>query len=281
MPGATDYLKGAAGGAATGAAIGGPWGAAIGGGIGLLGTYLSGDDGNKQQTADMIAQYRARYGQDLNMGPAAQSQNSGFRSQQQGLADRLDAQSRGLGPSLATEQLKSGLDQNMAQQASFAASGRGSQAGVGAFMAANNAARLGAQTDQQAAQARIQEQMNAQQQLGGLLNQGRNSDEANSQFNANQQNQAAMANQRAQLQAMGMTDDQISKLLGVQQQQYTTPGFSDQLLAGGAGMYAMSATQKAQSAAAAKAAAAVPGGGSGGGYAGVRMPDGSLLNSGH
>lgn len=246
MPGATDYLKGGAGGAAAGAAFG-PYGAAIGAGVGMLGVYLSGDDGNSQQTQDMINQYRARYGQDLNMGPAAQADYSNFRGQQQGLANRLEAQSMGQGPSLATEQLKAGLDRNMAQQASIAASGRGGQAGVGAFTAANNAANMGMQTDQASAQARIQEQYNAQQQLGSVLGQGRQADEGVNQFNAQQQNYNMEANQKAQLQAMGLTDDQITKMMQLQQQQYAGPHFSDQLMAGGAGMYAQYSAQNALS----------------------------------
>lgn len=274
MPGVSDYLKGAGGGALAGGAVGGPIGAAIGGGVGLLGAAFGGDPNDQQNQA--LQQYLQQYynRQAPQMGAASQSDMSAFRGQQQGLADRLDAQSRGLGPSLATEQLKAGLDQNMAQQASIAASGTGNQAGVAAFTAANNAARAGQATNQQAVQARIQEQFNAQQQLGGVLNQGRNSDEANSQFNAQQNNYAAEANLKAQLEAMGYNDQQIRSLLGMQQQNNNAPKLSDQILAGGAGMYAAGATQRAQ--AKASAGATPPSGGSG--YQGVRMPDGSLYN---
>lgn len=271
MPGAGDYLKGAGGGAMAGGAIGGPWGAAIGAGVGLLGTAFAGDPNDQQ--AQAVQQY-LKYYQNRDapqMGAASQSDMSAYRAQQQGLANRLDAQSRGAGPSLATEQLKAGLDQNMSQQASIAAGGTGNQAGVAAFMAANNAARAGTQTNQLAAQARIQEQYNAQQQLAGVLNQGRNSDEANTQFNAQQNNYAAEANLKAKLEAMGYNDAQIRALLGVQTQDNNAPKFSDQMLAGGAGMYAQAATQNAQ----AKASSAkAPAGNDG--YNGVRMPDGSL-----
>lgn len=253
MPSVADYLKGAGGGALAGGGMAGPWGAAIGGGVGLLATMFGGDpkDQQSQQLQQMMEYYRNR--QAPQMGPASQSQLSEFRGDQRGLADRLTAQSMGQGPSLAAEQLKSGLDQGMAQQASIAARGTGNQAGVGAFMAANNAARMAQSTNQQAAQARIQEQFNAQQQLASVLNQGRTSDEANSQFNAQQNNYAAEANLRAQLQAMGYNDDQIRALIGDQMSNSQQPGLSDQLLAGGAGLYSMAATQNAQSKAAAAA----------------------------
>ncbi|HEY6021368.1 MAG TPA: hypothetical protein VIY48_16130, partial [Candidatus Paceibacterota bacterium] len=109
MPGVSDYLKGAGGGALAGAGIGGPWGAAIGGGIGLLGTMFGGDPNDQQQQA--IQAYLQQYGnrQAPQMGAASQSDYSNFRGQQQGLANRLEAQSMGQGPSLATEQLKAGL----------------------------------------------------------------------------------------------------------------------------------------------------------------------------
>lgn len=249
MGGLGDFLKGAAGGALGGSALG-PFGA-IGGGLlgGLLGGF--GSDPNEDQRNQLQAYLSQVQGRQApQLGPASQSALSGFRQNQSDLIKRLEAQSRGEGPSLATETLKAATDRNMAQQASIAASGRGNPA-LAAIQASNMSGRLGMQAGQDAAQARIAEQNMALSQLGSAINQGRTSDETNSQFNAQQQNFRDQANLQAKLQAMGMTDEQIRAIFGQMGGTTGQPTLGDQLLSGGAGMYALGATQKAQSAASA------------------------------
>jgi len=104
------------------------------------------------------------------------SQQAQFRGDQLGLAQQLQAQSQGQGPSLANLQLQQALNQSQSQAMGMAAS----QRGVNPAIAARNAQMSMGQNQQaaamQSAQTRMQEQMNAQGQLGNVLNQGRGGD---------------------------------------------------------------------------------------------------------
>jgi hypothetical protein len=89
--------------------------------------------------------------------------------QQQQLAQQLQAQALGQGPSVAGIQLGQGLEQINRGQASQAA-GVGGEGGVLArYSAMNNAAQAGAAENQSAALARATEIANAQQNLGNVL----------------------------------------------------------------------------------------------------------------
>jgi len=246
--------KGALGGAATGATIGsvaGPYGAAIGGVIGGIGGGLAGlfggDDGGAEQAAQeqqkRLEEFRQKLlgRQDLQLGPAAQGVTSDFRTSQQGLIDRLDALSKGQGPSLAGEQLKQATDRNMAQQQSIAQSGHGN-ATLANLVAANNSQNLGQAAAQQAAIARIVETQAATQQLGQVSGQARAQDEQASQFNAQQRNFQAQANLEAKLKMMGLSDSAITSimsqqgsLIGQQAAIAGRPTMGDQIFAGGVG----------------------------------------------
>lgn len=207
--------KGAAGGAMIGTAIAPGLGTAIGGGIGFLGGLFGG--GDDEQMKQMLAEYYKQA-----MKPPTEASYSDFRGNQRDLVGRLEAMSKGQGPSLAAQQFQAATDRNVASQQSMANSGRGGP--MAQLTAANNTGMLGAQQAQGSAMARTNEQMGALSQLGGVINQGRNSDE-----NVN----------LANLQARGMSRQQALQALqmmnGVNQQ----PGFGDQLLAGGAGAMAM------------------------------------------
>lgn len=238
-----DFVKGAAGGAMTGGSIGGPWGAAIGGiGGGLLGMFGGGDP-NQQAMEEWRKTLMNR--QAPQSAAASQSAQSGFRDSQQGLIRRLEALSRGEGPSLAAEQLKAATDRNMAGQQSIAQSGHGNAA-LANIVAANNMQNLGQGAAQQAAQARIAEQQMALQQLGANVTAGRGADEANSQFNAQQTNYGNRDNLEAKLRTMGMNDQSILGTFGQQNAAAGRPGLGDQLLAGGSGALGMWAGQRAQ-----------------------------------
>lgn len=262
-----EVLKQAGGGALAGGGIGGPWGAAIGGGIGLLSGLFGGggeSENDKRQRQMLMDYYKNVQGrQPIELGATQYGSNSQVRSQQQTLADQLAAISSGKGPSLATEQLKQATDKNVAQQASFANSGRGGVMAAG--MAANNSARLGAQAGQDAAVARMGEANQARSLLGLNLHGMREQDEGMSRFNAEQGNQMSQASLLARMKQLGMSDEAgmaaIQQLGGLNKDQANQPSFGDQLLAGGAGLYSMGTTQRAQSRAASAAGSLPTGGG--------------------
>lgn len=238
--------KGAAGGAAAGSMFG-PWGTGIGAIAGGIFGGFGGDNGADELQKRRDEYYRQVLGRQApQAGPAAQSALSGFRNNQSDLIGRLEAMSRGEGPSLATETLKQGQDRTMAQQSSLAQGGRGNAA-LASFMAMNNTARSGQQMAGDAAAARIAEQQMAFGQLGGAINQGRQSDEANSQFNAQQTNFRDQANLEAKLRTMGYNDAAIQAILASQSGQAMQPTLGDQIMAGGAGMMSLGASQRAQS----------------------------------
>lgn len=191
--------QGAVAGGTTGAAFG-PWGAAIGAGIGGITGGLfggGGDDGRKLTKEDRmraLAFYeQLGQGQAAQAGPASLAEQSAFRSNQRDLVGRLEALSRGEGPSLAQEQLRAATDRASNQQYAMAAGARGNPA-LAARNAANQAGSLQSQAAGQAAMARAAEQLGALQQLGGVTGQARMMDEGLSQYNAGQQNQVGMFN---------------------------------------------------------------------------------------
>lgn len=175
-------------------------------------------------------------------GPAAQAQTSGFRQNQADLISRLEALSKGQGPSLAAEQLRQATDRNMSQQASIAQSGRGNAALAG-IQASNASAGLGAQAASDAAVARIAEQQMALQQLGQNVATGRTQDQDLGQFNALQTNYRDQFNIEAQLRARGLDDEAIRAILGMKMasaQAAQQGSLGNQLMAGGAGLLALS-----------------------------------------
>lgn len=97
---------------------------------------------------------------------------------QSNLANDLAAASRGEGPSLATEQLKQAQAANIAATYSMLASQRGGPTAGGARTAMQTSADIQAKTAQDAAMARIQEQLGARQQLAGVTGQMRAGDVA-------------------------------------------------------------------------------------------------------
>lgn len=230
-------LKGAAGGALAGSAIAPGIGTLIGGGIGgLMGLFGSNEN-------DQMKQKLQSYYESLNnmqapqAGAAAQSATSGFRTNQSNLISRLEALSKGQGPSLAAEQFQQATDRNVSGQQAMANSGRGGP--MAQLTAANNMASLGAQAAQGSAIARTGEELGAFGQLGQAIGTGREQDQQNSQFNAGQQNNTALANLRARLDTMNLSAQQKLQILSQMQGNANQPGLGDQLLAGGAGMYSM------------------------------------------
>lgn len=235
MPDWGQGFQGAAGGAMAGGAIGGPIGAGIGGIIGGLGGMFGGDD--------QAAKYRAQletlasgYGKrTAPQGRAQTAQQSNLAGNRAGLIAQLEAQARGAGPSAAQIQMREAMDRAAGSQASAAAGagGRGVNAGAAMRTAMNNTAAIQAQGARDTATMRAQEQLSAQQQLGGVIGQGINSDNSLSTWNAGAQNNMTQANMQAYLQQMGMNDEaQLRALLGAMGG--APPGMGTQILAGGA-----------------------------------------------
>lgn len=137
----------------------------------------------------------------INQKPQAQ-----FRGTQQNLVGQLEAQAAGQGPSLAQSQLQTATDRNIAQQAALAASGRGRTAGQGMRAAQMGAATANQQAAKQAAELRMQEQMQARQQLAGVASDARSQDIGLASSQAGLSQQANLANQQATLQNRAQQD---------------------------------------------------------------------------
>ncbi len=199
--------QGALGGAAIGS-VGGPIGAAAGGLIGgALGFFGGGGPDEKDFLLPGFENRRDGLNRDISgaggvQAPQARAAQIGgfqraglggpFRGGQQQLIGQLQQQAQGLGPSLATGQFDRSLQQGIAAQQAQANTGVGNQALAGR-QAAQNIGGITQDLAGQAAQARIQEQMGARQQLAGVLGTARGQELAGSQFDAGQFNQRALA----------------------------------------------------------------------------------------
>lgn len=98
------------------------------------------------------------------------------RERQMQLANQLQAQTRGQGPSLANLQLQQALAQQNQQSMSMAASAPASQGALGYRAAIQANAQASQQAAATGAQMRAMEQLAAQQQLAGLLTHSRQQD---------------------------------------------------------------------------------------------------------
>lgn len=227
--------QGAGGGALAGAAFGGPLGA----GIGALAGGIVGGFGEHQNPYQQQMEQWTRQ-QALSRGPAAQGSLSGFRGNQQDLVRMLEAQARGEGPSLAGQQLREATDRNARTQQAMAAGTGGPNAALAQFQAAQMGNMGAAQNAQAAMAGRIQEQYNAQNQLGLTLHGARGMDEQMSLANAGMRNDRDSENLQAGLANRGMQFGALSTLYG---NEAGKPGLGETILGAGAGLYAFKAGQ--------------------------------------
>lgn len=109
-------------------------------------------------------------------GGVGGSGNGEFRAGQLTLAQQLAQQAAGTGPSVAGEQLKQSQAANQAATFAQLASARGGANPALARQAMQTSAQIQGQTAKDSALARLQEQMNAQNTLGAVLNTGRAGD---------------------------------------------------------------------------------------------------------
>lgn len=142
-----------------------------------------------------------------------QSQQNQFRQSELTLAQQLGAQAIGAGPSLARAQLQEATDQNVRQQAGLAAlASSGMTPGAARYQIANQGAAIQQSSALQSAELRMAEEMDARQQLAGVLSQGRGADiglaenqarlaQEAGMFSSAQQNEAGQFNAMAQNQA--------------------------------------------------------------------------------
>lgn len=170
------------------------------GGINEDNFALQGADAREQQYQQLIQGLQGQY--------APQASADAYTSQrQQALIDMLGAQARGEGPSMANLAAEQASQRGVSQQQAMLASGRGNQAGA-ARAAAQQAGALQGSIAGNAAQARVQEQLGAQNALGNALNAYRG-----------QNQQLALANQQAEMGNRQLQQSGIQNLLAQSLQQ--------------------------------------------------------------
>ncbi len=113
---------------------------------------------------------------------AAPGPNDAFRNAQTGLVNQLALQAQGKGPSVAGAQLQQGQQANLAATMAQLASARGGANPLLQRQTMQTSADIQAKTNQDAAMARLQEQMNAQGMLGQVAGAGRSGDIATGQL---------------------------------------------------------------------------------------------------
>lgn len=120
------------------------------------------------------------------------------------LADRLQALAEGRGPSAAQHQMQDAMARAASSQGSLArgAASRGVGAGAAFRQAANQTAALQSQGARDAGLMRVQEQLGANQLLGGVAQGMRDSGDRLRQFNVGQRNLAALQNRGMDIQAL-------------------------------------------------------------------------------
>jgi hypothetical protein len=104
------------------------------------------------------------------------SHDAAMANVQSALAQRLDAQSQGKGPSLAGATLQQGVNAGLKASLAAAASRRGGNDALAQKNIANQQVEANAAAGQEAAKMRIAEQLNAQQTLGGVTATARTQD---------------------------------------------------------------------------------------------------------
>lgn len=159
-------------------------------------------DANNALQSQFAQQMAANQSQQAPTVAAAQvdpTQQAQFRDAQTGLLGQLEAQSQGQGPSLANQQLQAGTQANIRSAMAQGTTGYGVNPALAQRNILQAAGTANQQAAQQAAMNRTQEQLNAQQQLAGLANQGRTSDIGMATTNADLSQQAGLANQQSQL----------------------------------------------------------------------------------
>lgn len=181
-----------------------PAAAKIGGAEQMRQTYSEGAMGAANRAAPGMAAAR------IDTAPQAE-----FRQGQANLAAALAAQARGEGPSLAQGQLKQATDRNLAQALAMQASQRGPGSATALRQIANQRAAIGQQAASDSAQLRLAEQLQAQQQLSGVLQGARGQDLGLASDQAALESTAGQANLQAALTQRQMNDQAVQQYLNL------------------------------------------------------------------
>ena len=174
-----------------------------------------------------LAGRQAPQAQAAQLGAAAQlnqGDSNQIRQQQLGLTQRLQQQATGQTAGAGELAVNRQVGQGLASLQANARMARGANTALAARQAARSSADMGLGGAGQAAMAQMNDQTNANQQLGGVLQgmRGQDIDIAGQNAGFNQQRtmmqgqfgqQTALANQAAQLQQQGMNDAQINSYL--------------------------------------------------------------------
>ena len=149
-----------------------------------LGSLLGGGGKNSfraQQATLDETKYGPANEETLNLLRQQLQAGSTAQGGQRDLVAALQARARGEGPSLTQQQLQAATDQNIAQTAGQVASMKGISPALAARVIAQQRGEAGQQMAGQAATARLQEQMGAEQQLAAALEAQRQQDLAQQQ----------------------------------------------------------------------------------------------------
>lgn len=112
-----------------------------------------------------------KYREDARTQYDSANENRNYiQPKQRSFLDTLEKQASGQGPSLAVEQLKQAQNRSLAQQMAAAQSARGGNPALLQRQAMQNAAQNNTAMAGQATQARMQEQLQAQQMYGNQVN---------------------------------------------------------------------------------------------------------------
>ncbi len=153
-------------------------------------------------------------------GPAATIGGSAYEKNQNNYVNSLEQQAAGKGPSLAAGQLQAATERNTANQLAMAASGKPGNTSLAMRNVASNSAALGQQAAHDSAQMKIQEQQNAQAQLGGALSSFRGQDMSNAQNQAQLNQSMALSNAGFKQQANAQNQGALNQF-GLAQGQMT------------------------------------------------------------
>lgn len=134
-----------------------------------------------------------------NMASQLAQQQAQTRAAQWGLIQQLQGQAAGTGPSLAQAQLQQATDRNMQQAMAMGVSQRGAGQTAALHNIAGQRAGIGQQMAGDSAMLRLQEQMAAQQQLGGLLGGMYGQDMQGRQFGMGGQTGLSLAQEQLEL----------------------------------------------------------------------------------
>ncbi len=150
-----------------------------------------------------------------------------FRQGQMQLMQQLQNQAAGTGPSIAGNQMQQGQEAALAQNIAMANSARGGANPLMARQALQTNAMQGGKMAADMSNLRLQEQMQAQQMLGGIAGQGRQGDLGQNQLAVDAQYkqagiQQAYADLQAKYAAMGLDADKANQAAMIEMQKLSS-----------------------------------------------------------